>query len=55
MSRIFKPAEEGSFITGHGIAFDHGQKKKYSLDQSWGGSYRSPPNWRGGGTHISAR
>ena len=28
---IFKPAEEGSFIIGHGIALDHGQKKKYSI------------------------
>jgi len=28
---IFKPAEEGSFIIGHGIALEHGYKQKYSI------------------------
>jgi hypothetical protein len=28
---IFQPPEEGSFIIGHGIALDHGQKGKYKV------------------------
>ena len=28
---IFMPSEEGSFIIGHGIALDHGYKKKYKI------------------------
>lgn len=28
---IFMPSEEGSFIIGHGIALDHGYKKKYRI------------------------
>ena len=31
---IFKPAEEGSFIIGHGIALDHGQMNKYKITLS---------------------